>query len=72
MNYVDVFLEAMSAEKGRSRNTLVAYANDLNHANENIPGGLLGATESDIQKYLADTDACASSVARRASALRSF
>lgn len=72
MNYIDVFLEAMSAEKGRSQNTLAAYANDLNHANENIPCGLLNATESDIQKYIGDADACASSVARRASALRSF
>ncbi len=72
MNYIDVFLEAMSAEKGRSQNTLAAYANDLNHADEMLPGGLLTATEADIQKYLSDVGGCASSVARRASALRSF
>ena len=72
MNYIDVFLEAMSAEKGRSRNTLAAYANDLNHADAALPNGLLNATESDIQSYLGGADICASSVARRASALRSF
>ncbi|MBO4700488.1 MAG: tyrosine recombinase [Alphaproteobacteria bacterium] len=72
MNYIDVFLEAMSAEKGRSQNTLSAYANDLNHADAALPGGLLNATESDIQSYLAGADISASSVARRASCLRSF
>jgi integrase/recombinase XerD len=72
MNYIEVFLEAMSAEKGRSKNTLAAYANDLHHADTTLPNGLLNATESDIQSYLSGADVCASSVARRASALRSF
>ncbi len=72
MNYIEVFLEAMSAEKGRSKNTLSAYANDLNHADAALPGGLLNATETDIQSYLAGGDMSASSVARRASCLRSF
>ena len=72
MNYIDIFLEAMSAEKGRSRNTLSAYANDLNHADAALPNGLLNATENDIQSYLGGADICASSVARRASCLRSF
>ena len=72
MNYIEVFLEAMSAEKGRSKNTLSAYANDLNHADAALPGGLLNATETDIQSYLAGGDISASSVARRASCLRGF
>ncbi len=72
MNYIDVFLEAMSAEKGRSANTLAGYANDLNHADAAMPNGLLGATESDIQSYLSNADVQPSSIARRASCLRSF
>lgn len=72
MNYIDIFLEALAAEKGRSKNTLGAYANDLRAADANIDGGLVTATEQDIQKYLGALDACATSVARKASALRGF
>ena len=71
-NYIDIFLEAMSAEKGRSKNTLQSYENDLRQADSAMPGGLIDATATDIQKYLAKLDACPSSVARKASALRSF
>ena len=72
INYIDVFLEALSAEKGRSKNTLQSYANDLRHADYAISGGLMNASESDIQKYLSTLDANPSSVARKASALRGF
>jgi integrase/recombinase XerD len=72
MNYIDIFLEALAAEKGRSKNTLGAYANDLRAADASIDGGLVTATEQDIQKYLGTLDACATSVARKASALRGF
>ena len=72
MNYIDVFLEALAAEKGRSKNTLGAYANDLRAADAGIDGGLVNATEQDIQEYLGTLDACATSVARKASALRGF
>ena len=72
MNYIDIFLEALAAEKGRSEKTLAAYASDLNHANDAIPGGLLSADENAIQKYLASLPDRASSVARHASALRGF
>jgi len=72
MNYIDIFLEALSAEKGRSKNTLAGYANDLRHADDAITGGLINATEKDIQTYLANIDARPSSVARKSSALRSF
>ena len=72
MNYIDIFLEALSAEKGRSEKTLVAYSSDLNQANTELPNGLLNATEDDIQNYLATLPDKASSIARKASALRSF
>ncbi|MBO4625810.1 MAG: tyrosine recombinase [Alphaproteobacteria bacterium] len=72
MNYIDIFLEALSAEKGRSEKTLAAYASDLAHADETIPGGLMHADENAIQKYLAGLPDKASSVARHASALRGF
>ena len=72
MNYIDVFLEALSAEKGRSEKTLTSYASDLNQAESALPNGLLNATEADIQNYLSNLDDKASSVARKASALRGF
>ena len=72
MNYIDIFLEAESAEKGRSKNTLAAYGNDLRHADENIPGGLVSADANAVEKYLATMGGCASSIARRTSCLRSF
>ena len=72
MNYIDIFLEALSAEKGRSEKTLASYASDLNMADAALPNGLLNATESDIQDYLSALPDKASSVARKASALRSF
>ena len=71
MNYIDMFLEALSAEKGRSQKTLAAYASDLNAA-QNIIGDLLQATNEDIQNYLSNLDEKPSSVARKSSALRSF
>jgi len=71
MNYIDIFLEALSAEKGRSQKTLAAYSSDLQHAQESI-GNLLNATNQDIQEYLSHLPDKASSIARKASALRSF
>jgi len=72
MNYIDVFLEALSAEKGRSEKTLESYASDLALADAVLPNGLLNATESEIQDYLSGLPDKASSVARKASALRGF
>ena len=72
MNYIDIFLEALSAEKGRSEKTLTSYASDLNQANEAIDGGLMNATESAVQDFLSSLPDKASSVARKASALRGF
>ena len=72
MNYIDIFLEALVAEKGCSTKTIASYASDLNHANDALPGGLLNATENDIQSYLSGLDDKASSIARKASSLRGF
>jgi integrase/recombinase XerD len=72
MNYIDIFLEALSAEKGRSEKTLASYASDLHLADSAIGGGLMNATESDIQNYLSALPDKASSIARKASALRGF
>lgn len=74
MNYTDVFLEALSAEKGRSEKTITSYESDLNLADRALPNGLLGATDNDIQNYLSSLTKTerASSIARKASALRTF
>ena len=72
MNYIDVFLEALSAERGRSKKTLESYSSDLHHADEFLPNGLMGATANDIQQYLSNLPDRASSIARHASALRGF
>ncbi|MBR4891675.1 MAG: site-specific tyrosine recombinase XerD [Alphaproteobacteria bacterium] len=72
MNYIDIFLEALSAEKGRSDKTLTSYASDLNLADTSIDGGLMKAKETDIQNYLSNLPDKPSSIARKASALRGF
>ena len=72
MNYIDIFLEALSAEKGRSEKTLVSYESDLTQADVALPNGLLNATDQDIQEYLSNLPDKASSIARKASALRGF
>ena len=71
MKYIEIFLEALAAEIGRGKNTLAAYASDLHHAEDSI-GDLLNASADDIQKYLSHLPDKPSSVARKASALRTF
>ncbi len=71
MNYIDLFLEALIAEKGRSKKTLSAYESDLNAAEEKI-GNLLNASDEDIQSYLSNLNEKPSSIARKASTLRTF
>ncbi len=72
MNYIEIFLEALSAERGRSPCTLASYASDLCAANAAMPNGLLNATTQQIQNYLSELDERATSIARKASALRGF
>lgn len=72
MNYVEIFLEALAAEKGRSAKTLESYGADLRAADATLPGGLMSATATDVQAYLSSLPERASSIARHASALRGF
>lgn len=72
MNYIEIFLEALSAERGRSTRTLSSYESDLRLANDAIPGGLMSADSATIQKYLSSLPDKASSISRKASALRGF
>ena len=67
------FLEMMSAEAGAARNSLLAYQSDLRAASSILEGSLASADEDDLQR-LADqwSELAASSVARKASALRRF
>lgn len=71
MNYIEIFLEALSAEKGRSKNTILSYNNDLIHA-ENSLGDLIHVAEKDLQNYLSSLPDKPSSIARHASSLRGF
>lgn len=66
------FLEMMAAERGASRNTLLAYRADLEGAAK-ILGGLSAASKDAIAGLAAAwAELSASSVARKASALRAF
>ncbi|MCK0531918.1 tyrosine recombinase [Sphingobium agri] len=66
------FLEMMAAERGASRNTLLAYRADLEGA-ARILGGLSAASKDAIAGLAAAwAELSASSVARKASALRAF
>lgn len=71
MNYIDIFLEALSAEKGRSQKTLESYGSDLIHA-QNTLGDLTNVTATELQQYLSNAPDKASSIARKASSLRGF
>ncbi|HEX7876079.1 MAG TPA: tyrosine recombinase [Sphingobium sp.] len=69
---IDRFLEMMAAERGASRNTLLAYRADLMAAAELI-GGLTVATKPALGKLPeAWSELAASTVARKVSALRAF
>ncbi|MCE7797283.1 tyrosine recombinase [Sphingobium sufflavum] len=69
---IDRFLAMLAAERGVARNTLLAYRRDLEDALGHIPD--LAAAEPDDLRTLAVhwADLAASSVARKASALRGF
>lgn len=69
---IDRFLEMMAAERGASRNTLLAYRADLEGAAA-LLGGLSLATKDGIAGLAAAwAELAASSVARKVSALRAF
>ena len=70
---VDRFLDMLAAEAGASPNTLAAYRNDLAKAAQDL-GGRLGDADRESLRMLGQKWAglAASTVARRASALRRF
>jgi integrase/recombinase XerD len=69
---IDRFLEMMAAERGAARNTLTAYRTDLLAAAEAV-GGLERADASALQGLGGQwASLAASTVARKASALRGF
>lgn len=70
---IDRFLEMMAAERGASRNTLLAYRRDLEAAAAGIRGSLGAAQVADLRKLMTDYQSlAASSAARKLSALRQF
>jgi integrase/recombinase XerD len=74
MSYIDIFLESLSAEKGRSLKTLEAYGRDLCQA-EDAVGSLENARGRDLQNFLTDLSKnkmSPNSLARKTSALRGF
>ena len=71
MNYIDIFLEALSAEKGRSQKTLESYGTDLHQAQDAL-GDLKTASADALAAYLAGLPDRATTIARKASALRGF
>ena len=69
---VDRFLDMMAAEAGSSKNTLMAYRNDLERAAESL-SSIGTASSDDLSRLGADwAELAPSTVARRAAALRRF
>ena len=69
---VDRFLEMMAAEAGSSRQTLIAYRNDLERASETL-GSLGSASADELSRLGAQwAELAPSTVARRSAALRRF
>ncbi|OJW20557.1 MAG: recombinase XerD [Sphingopyxis sp. 65-8] len=70
---IDRFLEMMSAERGASRNTILAYRRDLEQAAELVRGSLAAADAAALRALMAAyRTLAASSAARKLSALRQF
>lgn len=71
MNYIDIFLEALAAERGRGTKTLESYGRDLRQAADAL-GDLTRCDAAAISGYLTGLGAQPASIARKASALRGF
>lgn len=79
MNYIEQFLESLSAEKGRGAKTIESYRRDLDQAADALSavaaGDLARASSRDLQDFitgLARGGSAAASVARKCSALRGY
>ncbi|MDR0967604.1 MAG: tyrosine recombinase [Rickettsiales bacterium] len=71
MNYIELYLEMLMAERGRSAKTIEAYGRDLTAA-ANMIGNLSNASSDDLRKYLMSLNDTAATIARKTSALRGF
>ena len=74
MNYIDMYLELLAAERGRSIKTQESYGRDLNQAMATI-GDLVQATTTDINSFvhfLSESGASSATIARKVSSLRGF
>jgi len=72
-DFIERFLEMMTAERGVAANTLLAYRRDLEGASQLLPTGLVDAAKEDLSALAGKwSDLAASSVARKTSALRRF
>ncbi|MFM7028815.1 MAG: tyrosine recombinase [Chakrabartia sp.] len=73
LRLIALFLEMMSAEAGAARNSLMAYQSDLRAASSLLGGRLHCAEPDDLQRLTEHwTALAATSVSRKASALRRF
>ncbi|MDR2685927.1 MAG: site-specific tyrosine recombinase XerD [Rickettsiales bacterium] len=73
-NNIELFLEMLAAEKGRAKNTIISYQSDLDEIARDC-GDINYATSTILQDYFSDLTKSgmrASSIARKASALRQF
>jgi integrase/recombinase XerD len=70
---IERFLEALAAEAGASRNTLLAYGTDLRATSAHLEGGL-AAADADSLSRLGEhwTPLARATIARKAAALRRF
>jgi len=73
-NWIERFLEAISAERDASENTLQAYGRDLLRFSKNISDNkdLASVERGDIEQYLADLDTLGRSSSTRARVLSSL
>jgi len=77
-HWIDLFLEALGAERGAAANTLAAYRRDLEHFTGWLDGAGIeadNAGRSDIEGYLAELESeglSPATRARRLSAIRQF
>jgi integrase/recombinase XerD len=70
---ISLFLDMLSSDQGAAKNTLLAYGRDLKLASETLVGKLVRAGDEEIAALSASwAGLAASSVARKASALRRF
>jgi len=74
MNYIEIFLESLSAEKGRGLRTLESYGRDLRQT-EAAVGNLAAANKEDLEKFLTGLSKkhmAPNSISRKVSCLRGF